>query len=76
MMMEKTQQVFQVHFKQIKAKVQKDRTDFCLWKVQRTEKTLLSEMAGFQTSPDPNPRFWMVCLWGVQCPISSEHAEF
>lgn len=54
MMMEKTQQVFQAHFKQIKAKVQTDRTDFYLWKVQRTEQTLSSEMAGPPVSPDPN----------------------
>ena len=54
MMMEKTQQVFQVHFKQIKAKVQKDRTDFYLWEVLRTEQTLLSKTAGLQASPDPN----------------------
>ena len=74
-MMEKAQQVFQADFKQIKAKVQKDRdrTDFDVGKIQGKDQTLYSGRARLHARPWLPPQDSMSLE--VQCPISSEPAK-
>lgn len=74
MMMEKTQQVFPVHFKQIKAKVQKGQISI-YGKFRGQNRPCCQKRWGSRPALTLTRLLNSMSLGG-QCPISSEHAEF